>query len=155
MSASQRQVGASGEAIVIGAGMAGLLAARVLADHFAKVTVIEKDDPLDDAEPRKGVPQGAHAHALLSRGLEILSGRFPGLIDELLTGGAVQADAATVAWHQRGVWKLRVPSEIRGTAQSRPFLEAGSRSWAATDPGVTFLSGRKVGGLLTNDNRTR
>src|SRR5207248_1677659 len=87
--------------------MAGLLAARVLSDDFARVTVIERDDPLDDAEPRNGVPQGAHAHALLSRGLEILSGRFPGLIDELLAGGAVQADAATVAWHQRGGWKLR------------------------------------------------
>jgi 2-polyprenyl-6-methoxyphenol hydroxylase-like FAD-dependent oxidoreductase len=43
-------------AIVIGGSMAGLLAARVLSDHFERVTILERDLLLDDAEPRKGVP---------------------------------------------------------------------------------------------------
>ena len=31
-------------ALVIGAGMAGLLAARVLSDAFSRVTVLERDE---------------------------------------------------------------------------------------------------------------
>ena len=52
-------------AVVIGASMAGLLAARVLSDHFERVTIIERD-PLEGLEARKGVPQGQQTHAILS-----------------------------------------------------------------------------------------
>ena len=55
-------------AIVIGAGVGGLLAARALADYYDEVTVLERDDLPDANEPRKGVPQGRHAHGLLARG---------------------------------------------------------------------------------------
>ena len=52
-------------AIVIGASMGGLLAARALADDFATVTLLERDVfPVADVS-RKGVPQGDHAHGLL------------------------------------------------------------------------------------------
>ena len=46
-------------AIVIGASVAGLLAARTLADHVDHVTLLERDafPPLGDG--RRGVPQGA------------------------------------------------------------------------------------------------
>ncbi len=43
-------------AVVIGASMAGLLAARVLCNHFAHVTVVERDALPEDVQPRKGVP---------------------------------------------------------------------------------------------------
>ncbi len=49
-------------AVVIGGSMAGLLAARVLSEHFERVTIIERDHLVDNAEPRKGVPQGRHVH---------------------------------------------------------------------------------------------
>jgi NADPH-dependent 2,4-dienoyl-CoA reductase/sulfur reductase-like enzyme len=46
-------------AVVLGASMAGLLAARVLADAYAQVTVIDRD-PLPEASThRRGVPTGA------------------------------------------------------------------------------------------------
>ena len=51
-------------AVVLGASMAGLASARALHNHFARVTVIERD-VLDSSDPRKGVPQGNHAHGLL------------------------------------------------------------------------------------------
>jgi 2-polyprenyl-6-methoxyphenol hydroxylase-like FAD-dependent oxidoreductase len=51
-------------AVVIGASMAGLLAARVLSDHFEQVTIIERDQLPEGGEPRKGVPQERHAHIL-------------------------------------------------------------------------------------------
>jgi 2-polyprenyl-6-methoxyphenol hydroxylase-like FAD-dependent oxidoreductase len=48
----------SGEhAVVLGASMAGLLAARVLADFFRAVTVVERDMLPDNPDNRQGVPQ--------------------------------------------------------------------------------------------------
>ena len=59
-------------AIVIGASMGGMLAARVLADYCDEVTVVERDAHPNGYEPRKGVTQGRHAHGLLARGREVL-----------------------------------------------------------------------------------
>ena len=73
-------------AIVIGAGMSGLLAARVAANHFERVTVLEKDD-LPGAEARKGVPQGKHIHVLWTAGASLLEQYFPGLFDDLAAAG--------------------------------------------------------------------
>src|ERR1700694_5040923 len=75
-------------AVVLGASMGGLLAARVLADFFRTVTVIERDELPDDPVNRRGVPQGRHVHALLARGAQILDEFFPGLLDELVDDGA-------------------------------------------------------------------
>ncbi len=46
-------------AIVIGGSIAGLTTARVLTDHFERVTVIERDRPTAATEFRKGAPQNA------------------------------------------------------------------------------------------------
>jgi len=53
-----------GHAVVIGGGIAGLLAARVLSDHFDQVTIIERDRFPKDPTPRPGVPQSRHLRAL-------------------------------------------------------------------------------------------
>src|SRR5262249_49936535 len=81
-------------AIVIGASMGGLLAARVLADFYNQVTVVERDALPDEYEPRKGVPQGRHAHGLLSRGREVLEQLFPGFTEEMVSQGATSGDIA-------------------------------------------------------------
>ena len=62
-------------AVVIGGSMAGLAAARVLADHFDQVTVLDRDDLPDTAATRKGVPQGRHAHGLPARGRVAVRGQ--------------------------------------------------------------------------------
>ena len=66
-------------AVVIGGSMTGLLAARVLSDHFEQVTMIERDRLTGDAEARKGIPQGRHVHGLLARGAAIMGEYFPDL----------------------------------------------------------------------------
>src|SRR5262245_297484 len=77
------------QAVVIGAGMGGLSAARALADHFDRVLVLERDmrpaEPLD----RAGVPQGRHVHGLLAGGQRALGELFPGFESDLLRAGAV------------------------------------------------------------------
>jgi 2-polyprenyl-6-methoxyphenol hydroxylase-like FAD-dependent oxidoreductase len=80
-------------AVVIGGSMAGLLAARVLADHFERVTVLERDMFPPLGESRRGVPQGWHVHGLMARGPEVLEGLFPGLTGELVACGAPLTDA--------------------------------------------------------------
>lgn len=78
--------GIGDHAVVLGASLAGLLAARVLADAYERVTLVERDPLTDAAENRRGVPQGRHAHVLLTRGAQILDELFPGLLDGLAGG---------------------------------------------------------------------
>ena len=74
-------------AVVLGASMGGLLAARVLADAYERVTVVDRDLLPERAADRQGVPQGRHAHALLARGAQILDELFPGLLADLAAAG--------------------------------------------------------------------
>ncbi|MFS8104715.1 FAD-dependent monooxygenase [Lentzea alba] len=75
-------------AVVVGAGIGGLLAARVLAEHGALVTILERDNgPAGDGH-RSGVPQARHSHALLAAGANVVEDLFPGLREELIELGA-------------------------------------------------------------------
>src|SRR5262245_55081081 len=75
-------------AIVIGAGVAGLMTARVLSDHFEKITIVERDALPDSPDFRNGVPQARHPHGLLGRGQNVMEAIFPGLTEELDQIGA-------------------------------------------------------------------
>ena len=61
-----------GHAVVLGGSIAGLLAARVLADRYPRVTVVERDRLPSTVEHRRGLPHGRHVHGMLPRGLQIL-----------------------------------------------------------------------------------
>jgi hypothetical protein len=111
-------------AVVIGASMGGLLAARALADFFGTVTLLERDVfPLADV-PRKGVPQGRHAHGLLARGRCVIESFFPGWTDEVVAAGGIRGDIANdVNWVGHGVTLKTAPSDLIGLLASRPVLE--------------------------------
>src|ERR1700733_13159664 len=79
-------------AIVIGGSIAGLLAARVLADHYEEVVVLERDELPEHATQRKGTPHAIHPHGLLARGLHVLEELFPGFTNALLAHGAQAGD---------------------------------------------------------------
>ncbi len=80
-----------GKAIIVGAGIAGLATARVLADYFADVLVIDADGMPTTPDIRTGVPQGSHIHVLLPGGMEILSHLFPDLEQDLDAHGGLSA----------------------------------------------------------------
>ena len=129
-------------AIVVGASMSGLLAARALSDHFERVTVVERDVLKDGDDARKGVPQAAHAHGLLASGYRVMDAYFPGMMDELEALGAPRGDVVgDFLWFQYGRWKLRHRSGLRGITVSRPCLEAAVRRRVKALPNVTFLEG--------------
>jgi flavin-dependent dehydrogenase len=136
-------------AVVLGASMTGLLAARVLSRHFDEVIIVERDTLLDEAAVRKGVPQGAHAHALLASGYRILDTYFPGMVAELEAAGAPCGDiAGDFLWFQYGRWKLRYASGLRGMVVSRPYLELAVRRQVATLGNVAILHAEAVGPIF-------
>lgn len=136
-------------AVVLGGSIAGLLAARVLADHAGQVVVVERDELADAPRPRRGVPQGRQLHGLLSRGLDEMEAIFPGLTDELVASGAEAADPGVdLHWYVDGVRKPAAPVGV-GVACSRPFLEWHLRRRLLAAPGVVVLRGRAEGLTVT------
>jgi 2-polyprenyl-6-methoxyphenol hydroxylase-like FAD-dependent oxidoreductase len=142
-------------AVVMGGSMAGLLQARVLSERFEQVTILERDLLPEGPDHRKAVPQGAHNHGLLARGLSILTRLFPDLVPSMLEGGAVQADFSRCAWHHFGVWKRVFETGIPGMIQSRPFLEWHVRRRVAALPNVRLLVDHRVQALTTTPDRKR
>jgi 2-polyprenyl-6-methoxyphenol hydroxylase-like FAD-dependent oxidoreductase len=144
--------------VVLGAGMAGLLAARVLADAYQRVTVVERDPLPGTAEQRKGVPQGRHAHVLVPRGTQILNELFPGLLNDLVTGGApVVRDLAEFRFSPAGhrlCLKGR-PAQPFICQASRPYLEGHVRARVRALPTVEILDRCEVVGLITTAARDR
>jgi 2-polyprenyl-6-methoxyphenol hydroxylase-like FAD-dependent oxidoreductase len=138
-------------AVVLGGSITGLLAARVLADHYAQVTVVERDRLLDWPSGRKGVPQGAHVHGIWPRGLDFIDQLLPGLKVALIAGGANVGDVAgCVNWHQFGGLKLRKPVGIAATMASRPFLECEMRRRVLGLRNVVVMEECAVAGLRTD-----
>ena len=145
---------APSRALVIGSSVAGLSAARVLADRFDEVIVVERDAKPEVAEPRKGVPQGRHVHALLKAGEHALEGLFPGLIAELeKRGGHVFDFANDIRWHHHGVWKKRYLCGLRVHCQSRPLVELAMRERVAANPKIQFRYQTSVEELEIKDGR--
>src|SRR5690348_12383995 len=102
-------------AVVIGASMGGLASAAVLASHFEQVVVLDRETGLDTEGPRKGVPQGAHAHGLLAAGLRGLEELFPGLTADLATAGGQPGDVQRdVRWVLDGEPLASGESGLRG-----------------------------------------
>jgi 2-polyprenyl-6-methoxyphenol hydroxylase-like FAD-dependent oxidoreductase len=145
-------------AVVLGASLAGLLAARVLADAYERVTVVERDPLPDTAAHRKGVPQGRHAHLLLPRGTQILDELFPGLLGDLAAGGApVIRDLGEIRFSPGG-HRLRLeghPPWATTCQASRPYLEVQVRARVLALPTVEVIDRCDVVGLVVTAARDR
>jgi 2-polyprenyl-6-methoxyphenol hydroxylase-like FAD-dependent oxidoreductase len=144
-------------AIVLGASMAGLLAARVLADEFERVTVVERDRLPVAADNRRGVPQGRHVHTLLPSGADIIDELFPGLLKELVEAGAPKLDDYTrLHFVPDGVHRLTPLGLTEPVHQaSRPLLEAAVRRRVRGLANVQILGSCTVVGLATGATRDR
>jgi 2-polyprenyl-6-methoxyphenol hydroxylase-like FAD-dependent oxidoreductase len=143
-------------AIVIGGSIAGLLAARVLSDHFEKVTILERDPVRDVPESRKGQPQTRHIHALLAQALMIFKEYFPGIDEELIAGGAIADDMGErLHWYQYGGYRLKFTSGLINISMSRPFLEFCVRRRVLGLPNVTMIDSCAVNELVVNPDKTQ
>jgi 2-polyprenyl-6-methoxyphenol hydroxylase-like FAD-dependent oxidoreductase len=130
--------------------MAGLLAARVLADSYSEVTVLDRDALPVCPEHRRGVPQAHHAHALLARGQQTLEELFPGITAELTTRGAPTGDMLRDArLHFSGHRLVQTTSQLVLVSASRILLEDEVRRRVRGLPGVTFAPPADAVGLTT------
>jgi flavin-dependent dehydrogenase len=126
-----------------------MLAARILADHFDAVTLLERDRFPEAPAARKGLPQGRHAHALLEGGRGVMERLFPGLTGELVRTGAVPLDfTRDVAWLSPAGWYVRFPGDLRLLASSRDLLDWVVRGRVTALADVHIRQGTDVAGLI-------
>jgi len=142
-------------AVVVGGGMAGLLAAHALAAHVDAVTLVERDRLPDGPVIRPGVPQAHHVHVLLTLGRVLLEERFPGFGDELAAAGAMRVEwPADLLWLSPVGWAARPRVGIWTYACSRELLEWLVRRRVLASGKVQVLAGYDAVGLTaTADGR--
>ena len=141
-------------AVVLGAGMAGLAVAAVLAGRFDRVTIVERDTLPESPKCRSGVPQDRHVHILLPAGLRGLSELLPGLIEDLRVSDARVMHASDIRFHIADGRLLLDDADLEFVGASRPLLESVVRDRVRALPGVHVLENVHACGLLTSADRS-
>lgn len=143
-------------AIVIGGSMSGMLTARILSDHYQRVTLIERDELPEEAELRDGTPQARHAHILLGKGLQILETLFPGMEAEMTAQGAATQHwgRETMVYMKQG-WMPAFESSLHTYGISRKLLEWCVRQQIKANSRIQILERMQVKQLLTADSNQR
>ena len=143
-----------GQAVVLGASIAGLLAARVLADLFDTVVIIERDRLPTTPEQRRGVPQGKQIHGLLTGGQRVLEELLPGLTAELAADGAPVVDAlADMRLSFNGHRLRQATSGLTHVSASRPLLEHRIRERTRSMPNISIVDATEVIDVVGRDDR--
>ncbi|MBV6624824.1 MAG: monooxygenase [Rivularia sp. (in: Bacteria)] len=143
------------KAVIIGGSIAGLLTARVLAENFESVTIIESDKLPLEAAKRKGVPQSVQPHVLFTKGYRILEELFPDIGNDLTAAGALSIDwVREFHVYIQGKWNFNSSqhSDIISFTCSRPLLEWVIRKRLQEFSQVEFLEQHRVIGLLADKN---
>jgi 2-polyprenyl-6-methoxyphenol hydroxylase-like FAD-dependent oxidoreductase len=140
-------------AIVLGAGIAGLSAAKALSAHFEKVTVLERDPLPDGPEARIGTPHCRQAHLLLRAGLNALQELFPDIEMELESAGAIRTRVGfDILLETPGLdpWPQR-DLGYHTLCMSRPLVESAIRHSVHRDNIIALQPQSRVLGLEVLD----
>jgi len=152
--ASSHTASAERRAVVIGGSLAGLLAARVLSEHFDDVVLLERDPLPAQAAPRKGTPHAVHPHGLLARGRQAIEELFPGFTDALEAQGALLGDIGTdIAVDANRARFARRPAGVTAFAASRLAIEGELRRRVRAIRSVQMLEEVDVQAPLHADGR--
>ncbi|HXF60578.1 MAG TPA: hypothetical protein VNK95_03105 [Caldilineaceae bacterium] len=114
--------------------------------------MLERDACPDEPLPRKGAPQGRHAHALLAKGQQVLETLFPGLTQHLLDQGAPRGHGR---FFSAGGYLHPLKAGPGGLFVSRPLLETAVRARLRALPNVYLVERCSVPGLTADKGRTR
>ncbi len=143
-------------AVVIGGSIGGMLAARVLADHFDRVTIVERDHLPEGSENRPGVPQARHLHFLFKRGLMVAEELFPGITADLTAQGSHLLDQGSdFRILYRSGWSPRKEIGLEFCTFTRPLLEATVRRHLLANPKVEVRQGFEVASLALDESKAR
>jgi 2-polyprenyl-6-methoxyphenol hydroxylase-like FAD-dependent oxidoreductase len=151
---TQQKIGE--HAVIIGASVAGLLAARALSDAYQRVTIVERDELPPVGAGRKAVPQGRHAHVMLAGGLRAIEELLPGITDELFEAGArpcksLREIRLVISGHELS----RDAPGADVLLASRPLIEGRIRRRVLELPNVVVRERCDAAGLLTSSDRKR
>ncbi|MCO1597537.1 FAD-binding monooxygenase [Micromonospora sp. RHAY321] len=142
--------GTGTRAVVMGGSLAGLFAARVLADAYDEVVLVDRDELVGVEGPRRGCPQGRHINGLLARGQQAMEELYPGITEELFADGVPTGDlAGNVRWYFNGQPIKQQHAGLVCVAASRPMLEKHIRRRTAALPNVVFAERHDILGLHT------
>jgi 2-polyprenyl-6-methoxyphenol hydroxylase-like FAD-dependent oxidoreductase len=146
----------AGRAVVLGGGMAGLLAARVLSDVYAEVIVVDRDALSSVTGYRSGVPHGRHAHCLVARGHQIFEELLPGLTQGMIDAKVAIADFnGAIQWNFNGLRLASSESGLSCVSSGRPILEDHVRKYVLGIPNVRVLDRHDIVGLETTPDNKR
>jgi len=137
--------------VVVGASLAGLLAAAAAHRAGCRVTVLERDVLPYVPVPRRGVAQGEQPHVFLHRGLLAAEQLLPGLEHRLEADGAVRLNTGRLPWLGESGWNPIGDQGYDILSSTRPLLEHAVRREVAALPGVRILDGRRVEGVRRGD----
>lgn len=144
-----------GHAVVLGAGIGGLLTARVLTEFYGRVTVLERDALDDAATPGQGAPRSRQPHMVPARCGQIVEGLFPGVTEEMVTSGAhlwaegelSRLDARVGGRRVTRTGHLPALSGPATLFAGRPLVERLVRGRVRALPGVDILDRHDVDAL--------
>ncbi|GGM43702.1 hypothetical protein GCM10012275_13370 [Longimycelium tulufanense] len=141
-------------ALVLGGGLAGMLAASVLAEHVDTVTIVERDRLPEQPEPRRGLPQAHHVHGLMAGGVNALEALLPGAVAHLVSHGArlVDVPGDVLILTERG-WIPRVPGKRFALTCSRWLLDWGVRRLVLRHNRIAVLEDAKAEELVGGPTR--
>ncbi len=154
MADTQSHAALGNRAVVVGAGMGGMMAAEVLSRFFDEVIVFDKDTLPTAAEARMGAPQSAHVHALLAQGRRNLEILFPGLASDLIDRGVVCSRVGLeFRIHDADGWHPRRDLGLTTLTMSRPLLETAVRNHLGRNPRVSVRQDTRVEGWTFDRGR--
>jgi len=146
------RISAVGErAVVVGGSIAGLATARVLADAFDEVVVLERDPLPDEPVSRDGAPQTEHPHVMLEAGRATLEDLFPGFCEGVLAEGGLMIDFSTdMREYNSGDFLADTRERFPTYCASRALFEHVVRQRLTVVENVELCGGRRVTGYLTD-----
>ncbi|KAL4428461.1 hypothetical protein ABPG75_002550 [Micractinium tetrahymenae] len=156
-------------AVIVGGGVAGLLAAHVACKHFSSVTLIEGDrlergaavggaeEALQGSKAHKGIPQYMQPHTLAMGGLHAMELLLPGLHDELVRRGGVPLDfAKDIRFFDFGAPNIRCASSLKCVGSSRHLIQSTLQDEVISRNAgrLTVRDGCRVAGLLWSPDKS-
>ncbi|MEU9834995.1 FAD-dependent monooxygenase [Streptosporangium sp. NPDC048047] len=143
-------------AVVLGGSLAGLFAARVLADAYDEVLIVDRDVLIGVEGPRRGCPQSRHINGLLARGQQVMEELYPGITEELFADGVPTGDlAGNVRWYFHGKPIKQQHAGLVCVAASRPKLEHHIRERTRALTNIAFAERHDILGLETTPDNSR
>ncbi len=143
-------------AVVLGGSIAGLFAARVLADAYDEVQIVDRDKLIGVKGVRRFCPQSHQANGLLARGVQVMEELFPGLTKEMVDYGVPTGDlSGSCRWYARGNRLKQQTAGLTTLGVVRPMFEWFIRERVQKIPNVTFIEEHDILGLTTSADKSR